>query len=777
MRLRAQVLLFVPLAFCLLTPNHSFAEEGLVLEEVIVTAQKREQSLEDVPVSVAVLDGEFIERQDIRDLTGYLDLVPGLTGETSGASGEGVGVRIRGIGALGGNTNTFGVYVDGFDTTGATTALAGSRLVDTERVEVLRGPQGTAFGRNVVAGAISITSLTPDPEEFSGRLAFDAGSDGILGISGRANVPLSDSAAMLVSGFYDETDGYVSNRTPSGAEDDSQENYGARVSFLFDVSDALSVKASLSYEKFSQDLQSEVPNGDNNPLVQSFIDIINAGFNPLISPAQVASPLNEFFPDQGEYGETDTPESVEQENTIGTLNVTYDFGDNSLVWVTGFSLSEGEFDIDGDYSSLNNVIVTGDNETLFASTELRIQSNDAERLNYVGGVFVSYGDSESQSQTFAGQTIQATTLIPGPLLGPAAPFLPNPYFTVPTAPGELLARSNNESETFGYAVFADLDWALTDFWNLQLGVRYNYDEEEQDISDLIDIQQIDFPGIPGVPFAPSVPFPDASGDVDFDQTTWRVSSVFYLNDNINVYWTVSTGYRPGGLQLSNVDLTGETEQLDFAPEEITNYEVGLKTNFFDNRLRVNLSAYLLDWSDIQLSIADPTTGAPFAGNGEAEATGGELDFSALLFDGFTLQGGVSYLDSEIESLAGGITSQALVGLPLPYAPRWQGTLTADYQFRLTEVLDGFITATYAYTDERGDVLAGGTAQFTLDSYERIDVRFGVISEGNWRVEGYVKNATDELYATGAFTNGFAVRGQILRVEAPRQYGVRLVAEF
>ncbi|MEM1435762.1 MAG: TonB-dependent receptor [Pseudomonadota bacterium] len=768
----------LPLALgCLIVSASAYAQDPVVIEEIIVTAQKREQALEDVPVSVAVIDSDFIDRQDIRDLTDYLDLVPGLTGETAGASGDGVTVRIRGIGSLGGNTNTFGVYVDGFDTTGASTALAGSRLVDPERVEVLRGPQGTAFGRNVVAGAISITSLTPDTEAFRGRVAVDAGNNGVLGISGRANIPLSDTAALLISGFYDETDGYIDNLTPTGSPEDSQENYGVRASLQIDPTDSLSIKASLSYEELSQKLQSEIPNGANNPLVQDFIDIINLGFNPLATPASIASPLAEFFPDQAEFGESDTPEFIERQNTIGTLNVAYDLGESSLIWVTGFSYTELDSAGDGDYSSLNNVLFTSEGDDLFASTELRYQSNGNERFNYVGGIFVSYGESEVFNESFAGNTIQATTFIPGPLLGPAAPFLPNPYFTVPTAPGELLARNNNESETFGYALFADFDLAITDRWNLLFGGRYNYDEEEQDTRLLIDIQQIGFPGIPSVPFAPSVPFPDASGEVDFDKFTWRLSSVFDLSERVNLYATISTGYRPGALQLSNVDLSGQTEQLDFAPEEIINYEVGIKANFFDNRLLVNLSGFLLDWTDIQLSLADPTTGAPFAGNGEAEASGFELDFTALPFAGLSLQGGVAYLDSEVQSLDGGIAGAALVGNPLPYAPRWQATLTGSYDFAITEALDGFVRGTFVYVDERGDVLAGGDAQFTLDSYERLDVRAGIEREGSWRIEGFLTNATDEAYATGAFTNGFAVRGQILRVAPPRQYGLRLVGEF
>ncbi len=752
-------------------------------DTIVVTAQKREQALEDVPVSVAVIDNEFIDRQDIRDLTDYLDLVPGLSGETNGASGDGINVRIRGIGNLGGNTNTFGVYIDGFDTTGASTALAGSRLVDPERVEVLRGPQGTAFGRNVVAGAISITSLTPTTDEFSGRIAFDRGNNGVLGVQSRMNIPLTDTTAMLVSGFYDRTDGWVDNLTTTGSQEDEQENYGFRVSVQSDPNEALSIKASASYERLSQQMQSQVPDGMPGGTVGLFVNsVINPGLNPLFTAEDIATPLPAFFPEQGEFNETDTPEFNVRENMIGTLNVSYDFGDNSLIWVSGVSYSEQVNEGDGDFSSLNNVLTEGASETTFASTELRFQNNGDDRLDYVGGVFISYSNSNSVSRSFAGDTIQLTTLIPDfliPLVAgpdPDLSMVPSPYFTVPTPSGGILAQNSNESDTFGYAIFADVDFEINDWWNVLVGGRYNYDEESQSVANLIDIQDINFPGT-AIPFAPSNAFPDASGEVDFDQFTWRASTVFNVANGFNVYGTVSTGYRPGGLQLTNVDLSGATEQLSFAPEEITNYEIGIKTNFFDNKLVLNAAGFYLDWTDIQISIADPVTGVPFAGNGEAEAFGFELDLIANPFDGFTLQGGMSFLDSELTALEGGANAQAQVGLTLPYAPRWQGTLTADYVFGLTSSIDAFVRATGVYTGDRQDVLAAGSAAFVLEDYYRLDVRAGFIKEADWRVEGFVTNATNELYATGAFTNGFSVRGQILRVAPPRQYGIRLVKEF
>ncbi len=676
--LRQQLLFGVSglaIGFAATINSPAFAQED-TFDKIVVTSQKREQSIEDVPVSVAVLDKEFIDQSDIRNLTDYLELVPGLTAETGGNSGAAINVRVRGIGALGGNTNTFGLYVDEFDVTGASTSLAGTRLVDAERLEVLRGPQGTTFGRNVVAGAISITSQTPSTEGVSGRAALDFGSDGIFGVQGRLNLPIADSTAVLLSGFYEETDGYINNVTPTGTPEDSREDFGFRASLQSDPTDRLSIKASASFERLTQDLRRQVTDGSSNPQVQNFISIIGLGLNPFIPASAATPPLDEFFPDQASLHEPNSRENSQFESVIGTLRVSYDFGPGSLIWVSGIASSERESVFDNDASALDNLATQADLDTQFASTELRYQSNGDERLDYVVGVFASQGEEDSYGLTLAGETLRTSSFIPAMFLGPLMSTFPDGLFAVDVPPGETVLEARSHSETAGYAIFADIDFEVTDRWNVLVGGRYNYDEESQEVSDVVELSPDPTFPVPNFLFQP-VEFSDASGEVDFDQVTWRISTVYDLTNAINVYGTISTGYRPGGLQLSNVTVSSN-EQLEFFPEEIINYEAGFKSSFFDRRLLLNGSVFFSEWTDIQLAFTDPINGIPFAGNGEAEAFGFEVDALANLFEGLTLQGGIAYLDSEVTSLAGGIAQQAVVGAPLPYAPEWSGTLTATY---------------------------------------------------------------------------------------------------
>lgn len=743
---------------------------------IIVTAQKREQALEDVPISVAVIDNEFIEKSDLRDVNDYIDLVPNVSGEGGQLAGGGVGVRVRGVGRLGGDANTFGLYIDGFDVTGATSGLTGTRLVDAERIEVLRGPQGTAFGRNVVAGAINITSLTPTTDRYSGRVSFDVGNFDTFGASGRVNMPLSDSTAVLLSGFYDTTNGYVENIGPSGGSND-EENFGFRLGLQSDPSDALSVKASISFENLSKGINGFVPDGDANSTVQTFQGLVNLGANPFLPPGSLDSQLDTFFPEQSDQIALDVDEFSDAENLIGTLRFDYDLGGSTLVWVSGFSHQDLTNRVDGDGSELDNVVEDSQRDRLFYSTELRLQSNGDNRLDWIAGVFANRSKTDRRSDSVAGENIRLSTFLPPipQVLGPLVPLFPQGVFAVDVLPGEALEINDEVRKGFGAAVFADLDYEITDRLTVMVGGRYSYDEQEQTVVDLVDINSDPAFPIPDTVFVPFV-FPDVEGETDSDAFTWRASAVYEATDNFNVYATTSRGYRPGGLQLGNVTPT-DTTQISFAPEFINNYEIGFKANFFDRRLLINAATYFMDWTDIQFTVLDPVSGEPSTGNAEAEAYGVEFDALVQPMDGLTLNLGFAYNESEFVSLNNGDPNDPRIGQPLPYAPEITANATIDYQRPLFGEIDGFVRATFVYSDERTDQLTGPANQRVLPAYERVDFRFGLAQEANWRLEGYVTNAFDETYATSTFTNGFITSGNLLLVAPPRQYGARLTKEF
>ncbi|MEM9263487.1 MAG: TonB-dependent receptor, partial [Pseudomonadota bacterium] len=715
---------------------------------------------------------------DIRDLDDFIDLVPNLTGERGESAGEGAAVRIRGIGRLGGTANTFGLYVDGFDVTGATSDLSGARLIAGEQIEVLRGPQGTAFGRNVVAGAISITSLTPNTEEFSGRISARAGNFNTFGIDARVNVPITDDVAALVSGYVDRSDGFVDNIGPIGGSNDT-EDYGFRLGLAATPSDRLRLKASVSWERFQKGINGFVPDGSGDNL-QPFVGFVRAGANPFVPPETLSSSLDSFFPDQTRRTALDFDERSETENLIATFRADYDLGASSLVWVSGYSRQSLQSQFDVDASELDNLFSVSEEVAQFYSSELRWQSNGDNKLDWIAGVFGYGSDNDNFATVTAGDLFRDITFVPPAVLGPFGAFFPSGFFALDVPPGAAFEIDDVESSGFGFAVFGDIDFQVTDRLNLLVGGRYNYDEVEQSVRNFLDVNPDPTFPIPNLVFVP-IQFPDADGEFDSDAFTWRASLVYDVTNNVNAYATVSRGYRPGGLQLGAATLDAmsqpDTTQVTFDSEFITNYEAGFKANFFDRKLLLNVSAYFMDWDDIQFIVQDQVTGEPFTANAEAEAYGVEVDAVAEVSDWLTIYGGFAYNESEFTSLNNGDPDDPRIGRPLPYAPEITASVTTDMSYPVSSSFDAFLRTTFSHTGERTDQLDAIENQVILDAYNRLDFRFGLERVENWRLEGFVTNVLNEEYATAAARNPLFASGTQFLVAPPRQYGVRFTKDF
>ncbi|MEM7687535.1 MAG: TonB-dependent receptor [Pseudomonadota bacterium] len=774
---------------------------------IVVTAQKREEAIKDVPISIQVIDEETIEKEDLRNLQDYVDLIPALAIEQSSFAGGSGDVRIRGIGALGGVTNTWALYVDGFDVTGGSRGGASIRLADAERIEVLRGPQGTAFGRNVVAGAISITSETPDPGAISGRLAIDAGSNDTYGVLGSINVPLSDDAAIIASGFFDDTDGFVTNIGPAGGTS-SQRNFGGRLAFFAEPTSRLQIKASIAYEESDFGVRGGIPDGDLFPTTAALIEgIVNQGLNPFFAPGDLDGELTEFFPDQNDTVSLNRPEATNSNLLTAILRLDYDFGDVSLISVSGYNRQERSALIDADSSEIDSIFTASNSTTEFVSTELRLQSNGDQIFDWVIGAYGGMSNSESLEEIFAGETIRNSTFIPGisndilAAVGVLTPqdralFASNQVFVIDTEPGQFFERFPGSFDGEFAAVFADGSFELTDRLTILGGLRYNYDQFTQRREEFIRSFALpDLTVPPGIFPDSLVPliqgirssfvFPANELTVDSDALTWRVSSTYEFTDDLTAYATISTGYRPGGPQVGNVQVRREAdgsigiddEGLAFEPERITNYEIGLKGGLFGNRAQFSLSAFRMDYNDIQFTVLDLLSGLSVTGNAEGRAQGVEFDFRASVSERFTLSGGLAYIDTEI--LDTGIAGDPRIGQAFPYAPEFSFTAIADYQRPISGDLELFARATYSFVDERNDQFRGtdDAEQVVLDSYNRLDLRIGLERPDNWRLEGFVENATDEIYATSSFVNGFSLNGSQFITPPGRQFGARFIKYF
>ncbi|MEM9396382.1 MAG: TonB-dependent receptor [Pseudomonadota bacterium] len=711
--------------------SRAVAEER-VIPVIVVTAQKREQAIQDVPISITVIDSDFIDKSNLDNIEEYALYAPSVsTDESARANSD---IRIRGLGALGGNQNTFGIYLDGFELTGGTSLATTTRLIDVERLEVLRGPQGTAFGRNVVAGAVNITSARPATESLHGLVELGAENFGGYDFRGFLNAPLTDNTALRLSAFYDHTDGNIENVGPAGGRNDMDES-GARLSILTRPNERLMVHGAISYERRKAGLTNSVTDGILRGDIAAITPVLVAlGLFP--EDAFPADP-GVFFPDQNDTISLDTPSFTEIENVIATANVEYDLDFASLVWVNGYIKNTFSSQVDLDNSPYNLGLSDEGLKNEFYSTELRLQSNGNGRLDWVTGIYASREEGE----------IDAGAL----LFGAAAP-----QFGINVPFGTVIDGAAVDSSQDGAAAFIDLDYAVNDYLNVLAGIRYNYDE----IS-VVRTQRESF----------GVLAPDTTGETDDSAVTWRLGLTYALSENINTYGTISTGYRTGGVQLANV------ASDSFDSENITSYELGIKAFLFDRRGSVSLAAYHMEWEDVQIAVRNEALLVGFTDNaGGADVWGAELDGQFYISDGLSLIFGVGYNDTELNDISGS-GDDPREGSPLPLAPEWTASLTVDYQRPVYRDIEGFIRASYIYKGEMfDDLLTPDEESLFYPSYDRFDVRAGVAGASGWRVEAYVENVRDDIYVTGQDVNGISLTGSSI-VSPPRRYGIRFTKSF
>lgn len=728
----------------------SAAEDRRTIDTILVTAQRREQTLQDVPVSVKAFTAEDIDRDDITELNDYAVLTPNVGINDGNRKGQ-ADITIRGIGALGGEQDTFGVYLDGYEygTRG--------RVYDIERIEVLRGPQGTTFGRNVIAGAINLTATDPDFDGVSGYITAEAGNFGLFDVEGAVNLPLGDAVAMRMAGFYQTEDGYFENQS-TGPDSNAIDTFGGRVSLLAQPTDRLRLKGFVSYESYEQDLfNAYLPDGNPIGNVPTLQAIINAGLGR-VPPGSLPAGPDRYFPHQNTQVALDSPVFADEETFRAFARLDYDLGPASVIWINGYTDEEARDAEDLDLSEFNLAFERGEFEQTFLSLELRLQSNGDERLDWVVGAYYTLEESKGRFGQFSGDDMEAITFLPSVVTG--APIdltlLPN---------NALLFGSDFTDDIETYAVFGEVDFALNDSVNLIAGLRYTSNEITETIRNGVDL----LPAPGGL--LSITPLPDAEDSVTSEKLTWRTSLLYAATDDLNLYGTVSTGFRAGGLQLNN------TERSDFGPEEIINYELGAKAFFFGRRASVNLAVFLMEWDDIQISTVNRNNNQSFTDNAsKAEAHGVELEFEVLPFEGLTLSGGVGYVETELTEFDD--PDDGRLGSPLPDAPELRVTITGDYRRSLFGAYEGFVRAVYIYNDEQltGLIEDGAEAPRFLESYERIDLRLGIERPDDWRLEAYVENVQDEIYASGGGLNGFALSGSPT-VSPPQRYGVRFRKSF
>lgn len=694
------------------------------VDEIIVTAQKREERASDTPLSLSVLTGEALQASGATQLADFVGTVPGLS-FTSNGVGQGQ-INLRGV-TTGLNVSpTVGIYVDEVPY-GSSTSFVGAAqialdvgLFDLDRVEVLRGPQGTLYGASTMGGLLKYVTKAPDPTGLSGgfRAGVNTTAHGGVGydLAGAVNAPFAnDAAAVRLNGFYTKDSGFVDNLL-SGEDDVNQsEVYGGRADVAFNPTEALSIRLTGFVQEIDRDGSGSVD------------------FN-----AATGEPVD------GDYDQRRFAEPFEQSFRLASAVVDYDFGDVQLTSVTSYQTTDVDFTT--DVSALYVPLLGGFGLTVGSTPLVKTVSVDKfTQEARLAGSFGAFdwiaGGFYTREESFQKQTLPATD-------PDGAPFPVN------------LITADLPSLYEEIAGFGTLTWHVTDRLDLSGGLRYATNDQtyEQIASGLL-----------------VGPAPKRSSDETV--TTYLANARYRLTDRSIAYLRYATGYRPGGPNMvANDPGTG----LPLAPptfdsDSLDSYEVGYKASTADGRFSIDAGLYYIDWQDLQ--IVAVRNGVGVVANASAAAIkGAEVTVTARPTPALSLVGAVSLLDAQLDADSPDLGG--LKGDSLPDSPDITASLSADYAFTLGGY-DADVGATVRYVDDRVSSFdnSAGTPQHALPDYTTVDLRAGV-DFGGVRAQVYVRNLFDEFGELSA-TTSFSLAGGPIQITPlrPRTVGMTLTKRF
>jgi len=744
--------------------HQSVAQEaGKGLEEVVVTAQKRSESINSVPMSITAISGDQLQALGVSDMSQLAKTVPGFA---YADSSYGTPIYfIRGIGFFDtslASKPTVGVYVD--EVPLAFPALTLGAVFDLERVEVLKGPQGTLFGQNATGGAINYIAAKPT-DTFAAGFDAGAGNFGSYDVGGFVSGPLTDTLRARVAVKHSQSDGWQKSSTRPGDTLGARDFTQARMILDWRPLDALTL--SLNINGFIDKSETQAPQ-----FVQTFQQTPGAFLDPRL-PTYPRASNDARQADWGYHSEYD----LDRDNTLwqSTLRADYEITDSvTLTSLTSYSDFDQEFGQDGDGTALTiaDLYIVGQVESF--TQELRV-AGTMDKGNWVVGVNYSRDkafeqDDQRLSESSSGHAFDRLGL-------------------PPTEVVPQVGTTTFESA----AVFANATYELVQGLNLQLGARYTDTDIDFEGCSLNAGNQtfargfsasLGYTGI--IPVGECVTFSTDTPPVpqmvvdskSESNVSWRTGLDWNVTADTLLYANISRGYKAGGYPT----LPG-TNAPQYAPvdqEKITAYEVGVKSTLLARTLQMNGAVFYNDYTDKQLK---GRTVVPVFGPLEAlvnipksKVQGAELQVDWAPIAGLRLSSGVTYLDTEVTegspggnyTVFGGSVRTNLKGQAFPYASKWQVSADGEYSFGVNSTLDGFVGVGANYRSEtNGDFLPD--PRLDIDAYTLIDVRLGVASsDEKWRATLYGRNITDEYYW---FTANRRTDSVIRYAGMPRTYGI------
>jgi iron complex outermembrane recepter protein len=770
------------------------------LQEVVVTANKRAEDVKEVPVSIGVVDGREIVDLHIDDYEDIARIVPGVSfaAHNNGPNGPGQdNITIRGVSSTVGNP-TVGTYIDEVPIITITgyEGDAEPRLIDIDRIEVLRGPQGTLYGASSEGGTIRYITNTPDSHAYSGsfRQEISATEHGGVNFDDRGvlNIPvIADVFAVRVSAEYGRNSGYIDH-------------------YQLDGSLALNTATAGA-------LLERGVNSDNNVAV-NVRGLWTPAENVSVAPAVlyqrvIADDSSTFMPGLGLYKEFNQVPGYDRDQLlIPSLTAKVGFGFADLTSVTGFVNRQVLRDADGTYyntaaivqccldsqgvppysthTAANNDIlgnipspVTFTDHFNTFTQEVRLSSPaDQRRIKWVAGLFFSnqewthldYEPAPGFSAAF--QNIYGYPINDDPVLNPtidAPPYNPNFWAN------DLIWEVYDHNYVKQYAGFGQIDVDLTPTLHLGVGDRYVH-ATEQFTEFGSGFFEYGNAGAYGAPLY--------SQSASFSTSTPKFTLTYDLTEQSSVYAAAGKGFRLGGATTPNTNLLckeGLAEigynnaPLTYGPDKLWSYELGSKSLVFDKTLSVNADVYYIDWKNIQQTITIPICGGALNVNvGDATAIGGELEirYKPPVVAGLTLGANLGAEHAYITSQSD--TSPAKVGQDVLYTPKYTATLLANYGWRITGSVAGFVRADYEYTGQSyGSFLvptAGAPNSSYIDpSYDVVNLNVGVNVQ-QFEISVFAKNLLDNKTILQSPTVNSVTMGYTLR---PLTVGLAFQAKF
>ena len=806
--------------------------EDAVVDEIVVTAQRREQALNDVGMAIQAFGSEQLEELRVTNIQDLSTAVPSFT---VSRSYQGVPTfTLRGIGFNTINmsaTSTVGTYVD--EVAYAYPMMLSGPVFDLERVEVLKGPQGTLYGRNTTAGLINFVTQKPTTS-FEARGVLEVGNYETTNFEGMVSGPITENLQGRLS-FRSENSGEGWQKSQSrGDRLGEVDRLGVRAALAFQPTDAISIDASVNYWVNKSDTLAAQAIGftpGTRPGGGGGASGSNAVGYPGF-PVNLPDFITNYQPTKGSQADwapdsrrTSTIGGVpginkpleEDSNFLGfKLNVAWDINDDlSLISLTNFNKIERNGVMDWSGAPYDVLIQDAQGEIKSFGQELRLQGG-SDKFTWLVGAYYGKDDIVDTNRTLfrdnanvryfqlITQSLLGTPFNTGPLPGGLGP---NGQYTLAQAQNTFQTyRDDGKIETTTASVFASADWQLTDTLSLTAGLRYTQDKQDANVCSR-DVNGSMLPNLNltnkylflvryGVAITDNVVANGCSttridwdtmtatrGEVitslDEDNVAWRLALNWKVTDDVLLFGSLSQGSKSGGAPVNTASLY--EQNLPVKQEQLLAYEVGVKAGLFDRRVQANVSAFYYDYTDKQMSTFNPdalyTALARLQNIPESFAYGLDGEVTVKITDNLTAIGSATFLHTEIVDFVGTNGSgqpQNYDGAAFLYSPEFLGSLTVLYEQDITDALGFKAVINGRYQGDSAADLEGNPL-YEIPEYGLLNTSVGIVSlDGRWELTAWARNLTDEYYWTAVASNANTV------VRFPgqtRTFGVALTVDF